>query len=144
MNSMFKIFYVFIFSICFISCSQKLSEKEIQTIEKYTKHEAHDSSLYGKWMNDNTFTHNGKVSKIAIFFDEKGINNERMYVEEKPFNEWHLMFYYYTKDRKIFYYRPAEKGFLAMDSEIFHEYEYKLSDDGKSLMIGNETYTKME
>jgi len=132
------------FLTSFFSCSQKPSDKEIQTIKKYTEHESHDSLLRGKWMNNATFRHQGKTSKIALSFDERGINNERMFVEDKPFNEWHFMYYYYTHHGKIFFYRPAEKGFMAMDGEIFSEYEYEISGNGKLLRIGEESYTKIE
>lgn len=143
-KSILKQYLIILLLCCIAACTGKLSEKEILNIEKYTKYEAHDSALQGKWMNEKTCQHAGKVSKIALSFDEKGINNERMYVEEEPFNDWHMMYYYYTRDGKIFFYRPAEKGFLAMDGEIFSEYDYKISDDGESLTIGDDTYTKIK
>lgn len=143
-NKLYLIIYLLLLPVYFIACTGKLTEKEMQNIERYTKQEAHDSLLLGKWMNDETFKHAGKISKIAISFDTKGMNNERMYVEGQPFNDWHLMYYYYTKQGKIFFYRPAEKGFLAMDGELFFEFEYEVSDDGEKLKIDNITYTRIE
>ena len=132
------------------SCSEGLTENEKKIIEQYTLQEEHNPELYGKWKDNETFTNKGRLAYEIISFDEKGLNEQRMYVEDEPFNDWHLRYYYYTKEGKIFFYRPAEKGFMAMDGEIFIEYEYRLSEDGKSLTVTDnvrkeeKTYSKAD
>jgi hypothetical protein len=126
-----------------ISCSERLTEKEKQTINRFTLKEEHDSIIIGKWMSPDTLIWKGKTRRTAISFEKLGINNERMFEEGKPFNEWHLNYYYYTKQGKIYFYRPSEKGFLAMDNETFIEYEYKVSADGQLLTIGDKSYTNV-
>lgn len=138
----FKMACFFLAVLLFNSCSGNLTEKEQKTIEKYTKQENHDDMLFGEWMNDKTFTHQKKAAQIAISFGEDGKINERMFVEGEPFNDWHLLYYYYTGDGKIYLYHPAEKGVMAMDDEIFLEYGYELSEDGNLLIMGDDSYIR--
>lgn len=141
-----KYFLVGILTICinFISCSDKPSKEEIIVIENYTTKENHDSLILGKWIPIESFEYKGTINKDYIDFNEKGVQRKRMFKDGEPFNDWHFEHYYYTKEGKIYLYKPSEKGFLAMDSEIFMESEYEISDDGKKLTIAEKTYNRLE
>ena len=133
-----------IFSICFISCSDYLTKDEIIIIEKYTNQRTHDPSIFGKWIEDGSWEYKGTINKTYISFDKDGIKKERMYKDGKPFNDWHFVDYYYTDQGKIFMYRPAEKGFFAMNDETYTESNYELSKNGGSLIIGEKIYNKLK
>ncbi len=121
-----------------ISCSgNKLTTKEAQIVETYTKAKNHDVTIIGEWTDNSTLSIKDNVS-----FDAQGIKRVRMYRNGKAFNDWHFDYYYYTDQGKIFMYRPAEKGFLAMDGELFPQSKYQVSEDGNTLTIGDKTYTK--
>jgi len=130
----------FLFILFLTSCDNYITEDEKKTIERYTKQEQHDSLLVGKWKNNIAFIDRGKTMDIFISFDEKGGNYQKYMENDKTIYNWSLDYYYHTKQGKIFFYRPAEKGFMAMDGEIFVEHEYEISQDGKSLTIIDETY----
>jgi arginyl-tRNA synthetase len=126
-----------------LSCSgNKLTTKEAQVVEEYTKAKDHDTAIIGEWIDNSTWEFKGTINKINISFDELGIKKERMYRDGKAFNDWHFIYYYYTDQGKILMYRPAEKGFLAMDGEIYEQCKYQVSEDGNTLTIGDKTYTK--
>jgi len=66
----------------------------------------------------------------------------KMYREGESFSDWHFEFYYYTEKGNIFTYRPAEKGILSMDGELFYQNEYRVSEDKKTLFLGDKSYRK--
>ena len=126
-----------------LSCSgNKLTTKEAQIVETYIKAKNHDAAIIGEWIDNGTWEYKGTINKVNISFDEQGIKRDRMYRDGKAFNDWHFIYYYYTDQGKIFMYRPAEKGFPAMDGEIFEKKEYHFSEDGKTLFLGDKSYSK--
>ena len=131
-------------SLIIFSCNNHLTKEEIIIIEKYTKQEEHNPLIFGKWIETKSWEDRGHVIKLAISFDKKGFIKERIYRDGKPFNDWCFVDYYYTKQGEILMYRPAEKGFLAMDDEIFEKRNYQVSEQGQTLIIKNKTYEKIK
>lgn len=137
------------FLINFISCSEiPPTKEEMIVIKKYTTKENHDSLILGKWIpNESWEMKDGTKSKTYIAFEEKGIIKKRTYRDGKPHNdnEWSInQYFYHTKNGKLYQYKPSEKGFLAMDDEIFIENEYSISDDGKILTLDKKIYKRLE
>ena len=134
---------IVIMSLGVVSCSQKrLTEEEAIIVEKYTKDKKHDVDLVGEWINNDSWEHKGTTNRDDISFDVQGIKKERMYKDGEPFNDWHFVYYYYSENDTIFLYRPAEKGFMAMDGELFLTTQYKVSEDGETLYLGDKSYKK--
>ena len=119
-----------------------MTTKEAQIVKNYTEAKDHDPAIIGEWIDNSTWEYKGTINKVNIYFDAQGIKRDRMYRDGKAFNDWHFDYYYYTDLGKIFTYRPAEMGFLAMDGEIYEQKEYHFSDDGKTLFLGDKTYSK--
>ena len=142
-NGLHILIELMIFSICFISCSKDLTKHEKIIVEKYTKQNNHDPKILGEWIEEGSWKYKGTINRTYIIFDNDGIKKERMYRDGKPFNDWHFVNYYYTDQGKIFMYRLAEKGFLAMDDETYTENKYELSNNGSSLIIGDKIYKKL-
>jgi hypothetical protein len=140
-------FCLFLLITGIVSCTgNSLTDDEKKQTEQYTKQEKHDSLLFGKWQSHETFalSQKGEIGRYLISFDSTGIIRNRHYAGTKPRHDWALEFYYYTKNDTIFRYRPAEKGFMAMNGEINLKHPYEINQEGNLLIIEGKRYTKVK
>ena len=130
-------------SMHFVSCSTEMTKEEMQVVEMYTVKEKHDAEILGEWIENTSKNNEETIHTKHIYFDAKGVKKERLYKGTTPFNDWHQNGYYFTKNNKIYSFKPAEKGFLAMDGALYKESAYQFSENKQTLTLGEKIYKRV-